>query len=46
MLSNEDKEVLFRKDHWPVNGSEISSVMVLENVTLSMISASGIRGAR
>jgi hypothetical protein len=35
VLSNEDKDVSFRKDHWPRNGSSVSSVIVLEKVTLN-----------
>jgi hypothetical protein len=47
VLSSEDNEESFMNDHWPVNGRAVSSITVLEKVTLDRKkSVSGTPGAR
>ena len=47
VLSREDNEESFWNDHWPVKGRAVSSMTVLEKVTLNRRkSVSGTPGAR
>ena len=47
VVSSEDNEESFWNDHWPVNGRAVSSITVLEKVTLDgEKSVPGTPGAR